>query len=548
MNNYILEYYQAIKDGTIIAGRWIILLYEMIVKGLEDKSFFYDTKKAHKAIKFIENFCHHSKGRSDLLKLELWQKALVSLIFGILDEDGNRLFRECVLVVGRKNGKSLLASALMACFAFIDGEYGADVYCVAPKLDQADIVYHCFWETVSAEPELQKLIRSRKSDYFIESTNTSIKKIAFNAKKSDGFNPHLTVMDEVASWVGDAGKKQYEVMKSALGSRKQPMILSCTTSGYVNEGIYDELIVRCTRVLLGDSKERRLLPVLYMIDDVDKWNDINELQKANPNLGVSVSVNYMLEEIAVAEGSLSKKAEFLTKYCNIKQNSSSAYFGTKDVNKCLGEEVTPDFLAHSYCVGGIDLSQSTDLTSACVLVEKNGELYCLSHFWLPSEKLEDATARDGLPYREFISRGWLSLSGTNYIDYHDVYQWFINLVEQYEILPLIVGYDRFSSLYLVKEMQEYGFRMSDVYQGYNLTPAINELDGVVRDGHFKIGTNNLLKVHMLAVAVQQDNESRRKKIVKISPMEHIDGVAAILDALIVRQANCEEFGSQLKNE
>ncbi len=333
MDNYILSYYQGIHDGSIVVGRWICLFYEYIVKGLQSQSFFFDQKKANRAIRFIETFCHHCEGRDDLLKLELWQKSILSIIFGIVGADGLRQFREIVIVIARKNGKSLFAAAIIAYCVFLDGEYGAKVFCVAPKLDQADLVYSAFWQTIQKEPELARLIKRRKSDYYVESTNSSVKKIAFNAKKSDGFNPHLTVCDEIASWPGAPGLKQYEVMKSALGARRQPLILSISTSGYENEGIYDELIKRCTRFLLGDSKEKRLAPFLYIIDDIEKWNDINELRKSNPNLGVSVSVDYLLEEIAVAEGSLSKKAEFLTKYCNIKQNSSQAWLTTQDVER-----------------------------------------------------------------------------------------------------------------------------------------------------------------------------------------------------------------------
>lgn len=358
MNNFILEYYQGIQDGSIVVGKWIKLFYEYIIKGLEKQSFYFDQKKANKAIRFIENFCHHSEGRNDLLKLELWQKATISVIFGIVDEKGIRIFREVLIVEGRKNGKTLLASGIMECCVYADGEYGAKVFCVAPKLDQADLVYSAFWQTIEAEPELMAITKKRKSDYYIESTNSSVKKIAFNAKKSDGFNPHLTICDEIASWPGAQGLKQYEVMKSALGARKQPLIVSISTSGYENEGIYDELIKRSTRFLLGDSREKRLAPFLYMIDDIQKWNDINELRKSNPNLGVSVSVDYLLEEIAIAEGSLSKKAEFLTKYCNIKQNSSQAWLATQDIEKISGEHLELEDFRNSYCVGGIDLVQN----------------------------------------------------------------------------------------------------------------------------------------------------------------------------------------------
>lgn len=551
MINYIRQYYQAIKEGSIIAGQWIILLYAYIINGLEKKWFFYSPKKAERAIKYIENYCHHSKGRNDLLKLELWQKALVSVIFGVVDENNYRQFREVVLIVARKNGKSLFAAAIMDYIAFLDDEYGAEIYCLAPKLDQAEIVYSCFWQMVQAEEETKCKIqkRGRFNDFYIEESNTTIKKIAFNAKKSDGFNPHLTICDEIASWVGEAGKKQYEVMKSALGARKQPLLLSCTTSGYINEGIYDELFKRGTRFLLGDSKERRLLPVFYMIDDVEKWNDINELSKSNPNLGVSVTVDYMLEEIAIAEGSLSKKAEFLTKYCCIKQSSSMAWLSTKIIDAAVSDPIEPENFRDCYAVGGIDLSQTTDLTSACVVIEKENIEYVYSHFWLPAEKLEDAIARDDIPYKEMIEKGFLSLSGDGFVDYNDVFMWFLKLVQDFRIMPLVVGYDRYSSQYLVQQMRnEGGFLMDDVYQGWNMTPAINKLEGELKEHRIKIGDNSLLRVHLLDTALQRDRMTKRIKIIKLNESSHIDGTAALLDALIVKDKFAGEYGRQLKNE
>lgn len=548
MNNYIFAYYQAIQEGSVIVGKWIRLFFEYIVKGLENQSFFFAQKKANKAIRFIESFCHHCEGRDDLLKLELWQKAIVSVIFGVVGEDGLRQFREVVVIIGRKNGKSLFAAAIIAYCVFLDGEYGAKVFCVAPKLDQADLVYSAFWQTIQKEPELAALIKRRKSDYYIESTNSSVKKLAFNAKKADGFNPHLTVCDEIASWPGDNGLKQYEVMKSALGARKQPLILSISTSGYINEGIYDELIKRSTRFLLGDSRERRLAPFLYMIDDIDKWNDINELQKSNPNLGVSVSVDYLLEEIAVAEGSLSKKAEFLTKYCNIKQNSSQAWLSTQAVQKAEGKPLQLEDFRGTYCVGGIDLSRTTDLTACTVVIEKSGKLYVFAKFFLPAEKLAEATARDGLPYAAYVQRGILQLSGDNFVDYHDCFNWFRMLVEEYQIYPLKVGYDRYTAQYLVQEMKQYGFHMDDVFQGYNLTPVIREVEGQMKDGVFNIGDNDLMKVHLLNMALKSEAESGRSKLVKMSVNDHIDGGAAMLDAMTVRQKYYAEIGEQLKNE
>lgn len=550
MNNYIFEYYQQIKDGTVSVGSWVRMIYEYIVRGLETRSFFYASKKANAAVLFIESFCHHHEGElaPGRIKLELWQKALVSCIFGIVDEKGVRQFREIFLVIARKNGKTLLAAAIAAYAAFLDGEYGGRIYFAAPKLEQAALCFEAFHQMILQEEELDAMSQKRRTDIYIAESNTTAKALAFNAKKSDGLNISLCVADEIASWNGDAGLKFYEVIKSSFGARRQPLLLAISTSGYINDGIYDELMKRSTRFLMGDSHETRLLPVLYMIDDPDKWNDINELRKSNPNLGVSVSVDYMLEEIAIAEGSLSKKAEFLTKYCNVKQNSSQAWLNTQDVEKCFsGIPLKFEDFNRCYAVSGLDLSQTTDLTAAICIVEKSGKLNVFAHFWMPSEKIDEATARDGVPYRAYISRGFLTPSGENFVDYHDCEQWFHDLIEKHKIYPLKLGYDRYSATYLIQNLANYGFQVDDVYQGENLTPVINEVDGMIRDGAFECGDNDLLKIHFLNAALKLNNETNRKKLVKISQTARIDGMAAFLDAMTVRQKWWAEIGAQLQN-
>ena len=550
MNNYIYAYYQQIVDGTVCVGRWVRLIYEIIIQGLDNKSFFYSHKKAQAAILFIENFCHHHEGElaPDKIKLELWQKAFLSILFGIVDKDGNRHFREVFFVVARKNGKTLLAAAIAAYCTFLDGEYGGRIYFAAPKLEQANLCFEAYHQMILQEPELDAMAQKRRTDIYVKQWNATAKPLAFSAKKSDGLNVSLAVADECASWQGDAGLKFYEVIKSSFGARRQPILLAMSTSGYINDGIYDELMKRSTRFLMGDSKEQRLLPLLYMIDDVEKWNDINELRKSNPNLGVSVTVDYLLEEIAIAEGSLSKKSEFITKYCNIKQNSSLAWLSGQIVEDASGDTLCIDDFKHSYCVGGIDLSQTRDLTAACVIIEKKGELYVFCHFWLPAERIDEASQRDGLPYNFYIERGLMSASGDNFVDYHDCFDWFRTLVEKYEILPLQVGYDRWSAQYLVQDMQAYGFHMDDVYFGENLYGIMMETQGLLEDKKIHIGDNDLLKAHFLNSAVKMSTERGRGKLVKLSPSLHIDGMAAVLAAMTVRQKWTGEIGEQLKNE
>jgi phage terminase large subunit-like protein len=546
--NYIQEYYHKMQTGEIRVGKWIRLLYEKITAGLRDGLFYFDDRKANRAITFIENFCHHCEGRNDLITLELWQKATVCLMFGIVDENGLRIFREVFMVMGRKNGKSLFASAVIAYMTYLDGEYGARVYCLAPKLEQAAIVYENFFKMVTREPELSDLAKKRRSDVYLEETNTTIRPLAFNAKKSDGFNPHLTVCDEIASWPAEQGLKQYEVMKSALGARKQPMILSISTAGYVNDGPYDELMMRATAVLQGSSEERRLLPILYMIDDESKWDDIDELRKANPNMGVSVTEDFFREEIAIAKNSMSKLAEFKTKYCNLKQSSTQAWLPYEVVDAVTQEDLTLEDFRGSYCVGGIDLSQTTDLTACCAVIERDGKLYTFARFFMPANKIDELQQREGVPYQLYISQGLLQPSGENFVDYGDCFEWFRMLVEEYEILPLQVGYDRYSAQYLVQQMEQYGFHMDDVYQGENLTPVIHECDGLLRDKTLQLGTNKLLKAHFLNVGMKQNEETRKIRPVKIDPRCHIDGFVAVIDALTVRQKWYDQIGEQLRNK
>lgn len=552
MNNYIWEYYQQITDGSIVAGQHIISWYKIIVSGLENHTYAFNQKKANRAIKFIEGFCRHHEGAlaPGLIKLELWQKAFVSVVFGIVDPDDEniRFFREVILIVSRKNGKTLFAAAIANYCTFLDGEYGARIFFCAPKLDQAALCFDAYYQMIKTEPELDSLAKKRRTDIYIESTDTSARPLAFNAKKSDGLNPSLVVCDEIAAWHGDAGLKQYEVLKSALGARKQPLILSISTAGYEDEGIYDELMKRATAVLNGTTKEKRLAPFIYDIDDVGKWNDINELRKSNPNLGVSVSIDYMLEEIAVAEGSLSKKAEFLCKYCNIKQNSSQAWLDAQTVKKACSKHLNLEDFSRHYCVGGIDLSRTTDLTAACILVEHEGIIYEFAKFWLPAARIDEAATRDGLPYRAYIKRGILEPSGDNFIDYHDCFNWFKEIIEKYHMYPLWIGYDRYCAQYLVQEMTNYGFHMDDVFQGENLTPVIRETEGIMKDGRICIGDNDLLKVHFLDSALKQNTETSRVRLVKMRSAAHIDGMAATLDAMTVRQKHFEEIGKMIRNE
>ena len=549
--NYILEYYQAITDGSVTVGHWIREWYRMIVTGVQERRWIFSQKKAMMAIRFIQTFCRHHEGElaPGRIKLELWQKAMISVIFGIVEEDGTRVFREIFILIGRKNGKTLLAAAINALIMYLDPDYGKRIYMVAPKLDQARLCFNALYQMILKEPELAEITQKRRTDLYIAETNTSAQPIAFSEKKSDGLNPSAATCDEIGAWQGEQGLRQYEVLKSALGARKQPMLVNITTAGYVQEGIYDELIKRSTAVINGTSRETRLAPFLYMIDDQDKWNDINELAKANPNMGVSVTVDFFLEEIAVAEQSLSKKAEFLTKYCNIKQNATTAWLTAADVNKCFSETgKTLEDCRHSYALMGIDLSKSIDLTAVVLLVQQGDTVWFFTRFYLPKNKLEEATARDGIPYSKYVEQGYLILSGENVVDYHDVEAFYTELVRKYEILPQKSGFDRYSAAFLVQDLEGMGFHMESVSQGSNLTGVIIDTEGMIKDGVLKSAEdNNLMKIHMMDSALKYD-EMDRRRLVKVSSTAHIDGMAALLDAMTMRRNYYTQMEQLLRNE
>ena len=549
--NYILEYYQAITDGSVTVCHWIREWYGQIVNGLQEKRYFFNQKKANMSIRFVQTFCRHHEGvlAPGRIKLELWEKALFSVIFGIVDEDGVRVFREVLIVMGRKNGKTLLSACLMAVILFMDPDYGKRVYTVATRRDQARLSFDALYQMIQKEPELAEMTQKRRTDLYIAETNSSAMPIAFSEKKSDGLNPSGVICDELGAWQGEQGLRQYQVLKSALGARKQPLLVSITTAGYVSDGIYDELIRRSTAVINGTSRETRLAPFLYMIDDPDKWDDINEIRKANPNMGVSLTVDNMLEEIAAAEQSLAQAAEFKTKVCNLKQNSSAAWMNARDVEKCFSEtgKTLEDF-RHTYALAGIDLSMTTDLTAVVILIQKGDTVWFFARFYMPANKLEEATARDGIPYRKYVEQGYLILSGDNVVDYHDVERFYDDLRRKYEILPQKSGYDRYSAAFLIQDLQGMGYHMESVSQGSNLTGVIVDTEGMIKDGRLRSAEdNNLMKIHMMDSALQMYEDNRRR-LVKVSSTAHIDGMAALLDAMTMRRNYYTEMEHLLRNE
>lgn len=552
----ILQYWNEINTGGVNVGKWIKLLYDVIMQGLQEKRWFYDHKLADNALRFIQRYCHHYKGKlaPKRIELSLWQRAAISLIFGIVDASGKRQFVQVFWLCGRKQGKTIIAAAIATYMSYAAGEYGSEIYFLAPKLDQADLCYSALEFNVHAEPELESITRSTKyRGLMIAETNTMVKKLAFTSKKSDGYNPQFYCADEVAAWPGVSGMRQWEVMASGTGAREEPLGLAISSGGYENEGLFDELMKRGTAFLMGNSREEHILPILYMVDDREKWNDLTELEKSLPGLGVSVSREFIQKELVSAETSESKASEVKTKYANLKENLQTAWLRAEDINKMFGWRKEMAEISGHYCVSGLDLSQTTDLTCGIIITEVEGILWTHAHFWLPAKKLQEAMKRDDVPYEKYIKKGFLSLSGEEFINYDDVVKWYMDLVMMYKVYPLIIGYDRWSARETVQELEKRHFHTDSVMQGFNLNSVSDTLEGMLREGKIRdMDDNDLLKIHMADAAQKFESNTDyahpRKMLVKISKYSHVDGMAAMLDGMAMRQFKWKELGTRLENK
>ena len=552
----VLQYWNEIQTGGINVGQWIRMLYDVILQGLSEHRWYWSQELANNALGFIERYCHHYKGKlaPKRIRLSLWERSLISLIFGIVDDAARRQFTEVLLVIGRKMGKTLLVAAIATYMGYAAGEYGSEIYFLAPKIDQADLCYSALEYNVHAEPELDSITKSTKyRGLVIGETNTIIKKLAFSSKKSDGYSPQFYAADECSSWPGVNGIRQWEVMVSGTGAREEPLGMAFSSGGYEDGGLYDELVKRGTGFLMGNSREKHLLPVLYMIENPEKWDDLEELEKSLPGMGESVSREFIQKEIDIAHESIPKEIEFKVKYGCLKQNMSTCWLKAEEINKAFGWRRQLSEWKNYYCVAGVDLSQTTDLTSACVVIEEDGILWVHSHFWLPANRLEEATKRDKIPYEIYLRKGFLSLSGEEFINNDDVLHWFMDLVKKYRIFPLQLGVDRWSAQDLMQKLKLKSFHTETVTQGFNLSGVMDTFEGLLREGRIRdMDDNDLLKIHLADAAQQQESSTQyahpRKKLVKISKNAHVDGMAALLDALAMRQFKWAELGKRLMNE
>ena len=531
--NYIKEYIEQIDKGNIIVGKKVKKIYKRLLKESDDKSlpFYFDEAKGNRPIEFIETFCKQAEGEiGKPIKLELFQKAYIQALFGFIYRDtGLRRFNETMFLVGRKNGKTTMLSAIALYMMIADGEGSAECYSVATKKDQASKAFKSACAMRAQSPEIRAIINKRRTDMYMPSTFSSFEPLSSDSDTLDGLNSHLVIIDELHA-IKD--RNLYEVMKQSTSSRIQPLVVMITTAGTVRENIFDDIYNYANNVLDGTIKNDAFLPVLYELDKTEEWKDIKCWGKANPGIGTIKQYKYLTEQVQRAKDDFSSKKGVLCKDFNIRSNTEEKWLDFDIVNN---EEVfNIEELKGSYGIGGADLSSTTDLTCATILIIKNHKKYIVQQYFIPKEKLEEKIQEDNVPYDIWEKRGlWTTCEGAK-VNYSDVTNWFIKMHNEYDISSYWVGYDPWGSQYWIQEMQEAGFDMIKVVQGpKTMSNPMKELEADLKEKNVNYNNNPILKWCLLNTAVEVDKNDNIRPIKGKKSKQRIDGTVSLIDAYCV---------------
>lgn len=438
--NWIKEYLDQIESGKIVAGKKVIKVYKQLLKDVEKKDslYYFNENKGERPIQFIETFCKQAEGEiGKPIVLELFQKAYIQALFGVLYKETNtRRFNETLFLVGRKNGKTTLLSAIALYMLIADGEGGAECYSVATKKDQASKAFKSACAMRTQSPEIRALITKRRTDMYMPSTFSSFEPLSSDSDTLDGLNSHLVIIDELHA-IKD--RNLYEVMKQSTSSRRQPLVVMITTAGTVRENIFDDIYTYANNILEGTVKNDSFLPVLYELDSPAEWTDLKCWQKANPGLGAIKQYKYLQEQVQRAKDDLSSKKGILCKDFNLRSNTEEKWLDFETVNN--EETFDIEDLRGTYAIGGADLSSTTDLTCATVMVVRHGKKYVLQQYFIPSDRLEEKIKEDKVPYDKWQERGLLTVCSGARVNYSDVTDWFYKLHTEKGITTMYVGYD-----------------------------------------------------------------------------------------------------------
>ena len=539
------KYFGGILDGKIVACDKMKRISEMIIERYlapDEYHFDYDIAKRH--TDFIEKFCKQPSGDiGKPLKFELFQKARLQTLFGFVDDNNIRQYNECLIIEGRKNGKTTETAAVELDLLINDHEGSPQIYNVATQREQATLGFNAAHKMVMQSPALKKWIRKRASDLYCEINYGLIKALASNSNSLDGLDVHGAVIDELSA-IKD--RDLYDLIKQAMGARRQPLLFCITTNGYVREGIFDAQYSYASAILDGTVKNPRFLPFIYELDDPDEWQDENCWIKANPGIDTIKSRKYLREMVQKAKDDPSFKPTVMVKDFNIPQSGSTTWLPFEYVVN----EQTFDIgkVSHSYAIGGCDLSSVYDLTCATLVIRKPNDenIYVLQKYFIPQRKIDENLGTDTkqVPYKLWAEQGWLEINEGAQVDYSAVTRWFREMVEKHDIRPLWICYDRALSGYWVPEMEEYGFEMEKTAQGpFTWSQPMKELGCALQEHKVIYNNNPMLRWCLANTGVKALNKDGIETIqpVKLQQDRRIDGMVSLLNAWVGYVKHMDEY-------
>ena len=566
--NPIREYWQKIESGEEIVSQKIYKTIRHVVQQMDHPGeYYYDPRRANHILEFAETFCRHSKGKfgGKLVQLELWEKAILAISFGFVDIEGVRQYREVILIVGKKNGKSTLASIVGLYMLLADGEAGPEVYTVATKRDQAKIIWTEAKRMVQKSPTLKKRVRSLVAELDNDGNDGVMMPLASDSGTLDGLNVHCALMDEFHQWRN--GRQLYDIVADGIISREQPLIFMTSTAGTVREDLYDEKYDEIERLINGyDDPEGyhddHQIAFVYELDARAEWTDPACWRKANPGLGTIKSLKILVDKVEKAKSNPALVKNLVCKEFNIRETDSSAWLSFEELNNTdvyrLDPEAKRFVWIHNgeerelsyprYGIGGVDLSKTTDLTAAKVLFkvpELPDELFVLSMYWRPeTPSIEQIATETKIPYDRWLERGLLRVCSGNTISYRDVKAWFVEVQETLDIFIPWFGYDAWSAKYFVEDMEAYFGTESGqaIHQGKKtLSDPMLRLGADLREHHIVYNNNPIDKWCLANTTYEEDKNGNIQPHKTSWPTKKIDGTAALLDAYVVYLDHLEDY-------
>ena len=534
--NYLIDYYNEIKKGNIIVGEELKTQLDQLIKDLNNTLYIFDEQPGNLRIDFIETFCKHTKSPFNGLPfiLEPWEKALIQTAYGFkMADSGLRRFNEVILLIARKNGKTTFVAGIDLAEFFLS-RGGVDIVCASNTTEQANILFEEINNMREQSPALSKETRSKKNIYHIYSpkTKNKIKKLSAQSRNKDGYNIEVGCIDEVHEMTDS---KVYDAIKQSQSTKKEPLIFIITTEGTTVGGFLDNKLDYARKMLKGEIQDSRVLPWLYTQDSTKEiYEDPSTWQKSNPSLGVVKLKNYLEDVMNKSKHDLSTRVTMLCKDFNIKQADSGSWLSFDDLNN--EDKYSIDELRDSYAIGGVDLSSTTDLTAAVLVIQKRDRStkYVIPHFFMPSEVVEKRIKEDNVPYDIWIKKGFVTLTEGNQNDFSLVTQWFMKMIQTYGIRPLWVGYDPWNSQYWIKEMEDLGFNMEKVRQGiYSLSEPMKIMEADLKNNFVNYNNNPLMKWCLANTQAKVDLNGNIQPSKLNSKYKRIDGTVALIIAYVV---------------